>query len=263
MGDIGIVVVVVMVLGLRLGLKVSVIDKIVLSKHRVVRVMKVHVLSLQILVILVGMGSSWLLVLGQKRIEINEIVFGRMVFSSTARLCKVCEVVIVMLHLNWSLLNHRNRLGLGNFEIEFKQTDLNFRFYNGRSCVFGDFDRLRLLWFGLADLGCLLFWNFQGSIFIWCQWINSRGIDYVFLIDIFFLDESRYFIESSAYFRFPEWMELLPHGDRRMTFPIFIDLFITDEHVVDPLFLPDVEVGWSDSCDGRPKGSVSAWTIWA
>lgn len=62
-GDVGVVAVVVMELGLRLGLELSVVDEIVLSKHGVVRMMKVHVLGLQILVILKGMGSGWLFVL--------------------------------------------------------------------------------------------------------------------------------------------------------------------------------------------------------
>lgn len=37
--DVGVVAVVVMELGLRLGLKLSVVDEIVLSKHRVVGMM--------------------------------------------------------------------------------------------------------------------------------------------------------------------------------------------------------------------------------
>lgn len=41
-----------------------------------------------------------------------------------------------------------------------------------------------------------------------------------------------------------------------MTFPIFVDLLVTDEHVVDPFVLPDVEIGRADSRDGGPKGSV-------
>lgn len=41
-----------------------------------------------------------------------------------------------------------------------------------------------------------------------------------------------------------------------MTFPIFVDLLVADEHVVDPFVLPDVEIGRADSRDSRPEGSV-------
>lgn len=80
-----------------------------------------------------------------------------MVFCCTARLREVSEVVIIILHWDGSLLNNWNGLGLRYFEIELEQTDLNLRLYDGRSRVFNDFSRLRLLWFGLAGLGGLPF----------------------------------------------------------------------------------------------------------
>lgn len=145
MGDVRVVTVVMMELLLGLRLELSVVDEIVLAEHRVVGMMEMHVLVLQILVILIGMSSGWLLVLGHKRIEIDEIVFGRVVFCCTARLCEVSELVIIMLHLDWSLLSYGNGLGRSHIEIEFEQTHLNLRLNSSRSYVFNDFDRLRLL----------------------------------------------------------------------------------------------------------------------
>lgn len=103
------------------------------------------------------MVSGRLFVLGQKSIEINEIVFGKLILCCTARLCEVGELVIIMLHWDWSWLDHRNGLCLNHFEIELKQTDINLRFYDDRSCVFNNFGRLRLLWFGLAGLASIPF----------------------------------------------------------------------------------------------------------
>lgn len=157
--DVGTIAVVLVVLVgvLGLGLELCVIDEIVLAQHRVVRMMEVHVLSLQILIVLIGSVRCWLFVLGQKCIEINEVVLYRMILCCASCLCEVSELVFIMLHWSHSLLDHRCWLRRNHIEIEFKQADLNLRLYNCGRGFFTDYNRLSLLWFGLAGLGRLCF----------------------------------------------------------------------------------------------------------
>lgn len=156
--DVGSVAIVLMVLmGVLLGLELCVIDEIVLAQHWVVRVVKVYVLGFQILVGLIGMSRSWLFVLGQQRVETDEVVLHSVILCCASRLRKVSELVIVMLHLCHSLLDCRSGLRRSHIKIEFKQADLNLRLYSCRSCFFTDFHGLSLLWSGLAGLGRLWF----------------------------------------------------------------------------------------------------------